>query len=107
MDNHERWVEYVSRNYGISLRDAHNKVTDCYALGTAERLLTPCQLRRVKHKRSHVRPFKRGMTPQVVITDEAQPLQEVTAEQVMRRGMARPGLVTYKRVSALLGRAPR
>lgn len=70
MDNHQRRVNYVAQRYGLTITEAHNKLSDAYGEGTENGLLTPAQLRRARHHRSDPpRPAGRASAP--VITDEA------------------------------------
>lgn len=73
MDNHQRRVGYVAQRYGITITEAHNKLSDAYGEGTENDLLTPAQRRRTRHnKGGYKKPDFRRLLADNLIMDEAQ-----------------------------------
>jgi hypothetical protein len=104
MDNRQRRIAYARERYGLSRAEARMRVDAAISDGTEDRLLTPAQRRRVRHKQGsgHAPPV-RGPHPQAVITGEAAPFTFKAAD-AMRKASAPPSgmAATLERVNALL-----
>jgi hypothetical protein len=69
MDNHQRRVGYVAQRYGLTITEAHNRLSEAYGEGTENALLTPAQRRRTRHNQGG---YKKSDFRGSVIMDEVQ-----------------------------------